>query len=278
MPEILQYGFMVRALVAGSLLAVALAAIGTVVVYRRLSMIGDTLAHTSLAGVAIGLVAGFQPLLGALLTAVIAALAIELIRSLVPRYAELALAVVMSLGVGVAGLLSGFSGAGNFESYLFGSLIAIQPAELRLVAAVTAIVLLVSFAFYRELFFIGYDAEQAGLSGVPVRAVQIGFTLLTALAVAIAARLAGSLVVSSLMVLPVVSAMLIARSYRQNSLFAMLYGLVYMLTGLAASFYLDTKPGATVVLVGVAGLGLTALGRGLFRQLRRRRLRKETSR
>lgn len=269
---------MVRALIAGCLLAVALAAIGTVVVYRRLSMIGDTLAHTSLAGIAIGLVAGFQPILGALLTSVLAALVIELIRSLVPRYAELALAVVLSLGVGIAGVLSGFSGGGNFESYLFGSIIAIQQSELRLVVAVTTTVLLVSIALYRELFFLGYDAEQAGLSGVPVRAVQVGFTMLTALAVAIAARLAGSLVVSSLMVLPVVSAMLVARSYRQNCLLAMLYGPGYMLVGLIASFYLDTKPGATVVLVAVLGLGLTALVRGLVRLLRRRRLRREKSR
>lgn len=269
MPTFLQYSFMTRALLAGVLLAAAMAAIGMVVVYHRLAMIGDSLSHASLAGIAVGLVAGFQPLVGAMVTAVLAAFAIEVLRRLVPRYAEIALAVVMSVGVGIAGILSGVARGGNFESYLFGSIIAISPSELVLVAVVAACVLLVWLLLYRELFYLSYDAEQAGLSGVPGGLVQGIFTLLQALTIAIAARMAGSLVVSSLLVLPVASAMLIARSYRENTLLAQAYALVYMLTGLIGSFYLNTKPGATIVLVAVAGLILTALGRGLWRMGRR---------
>ena len=272
--EPFQYGFMVRAFWAGLFLAIALAMIGSVVVYSRLSMIGDALAHASLAGVAIGLVAGMQPLVGAMISCIVAAFLVEALRRLFPRYAEVALVVVLSLGIGIAGLLSGAAKAGRFESYLFGSIIAISPAEMHLTITVAVLVLLGSSLLYRELFFLSYDEEQAKLAGVPTVFVHSFFTLLEAISIAIAARLAGSLVVSSLLVLPVVTSMLLAKSYRQNLYLSCAFALLYMESGILISFYWNTKPGATVVIIAIVGLLLAALYRWLKRCLERQQKRR----
>lgn len=126
---------------------------------------------------------------------------------------------MLSAGVGLAGVLSGFTkNAANFNSFLFGSIVAISDAELYSVAAVSLLVLLASVLLYKELFSIALDERAARLSGVPVNVVSTIFTMLTAVTVAIAARTVGALIVSSMMVLPVACAMQLARSYRGHGL------------------------------------------------------------
>ena len=141
--EIFNYGFMQRAFVVGILLAAVIPCIGIVIVFKRLSMIGDALSHTSLAGVAAGLILGINPVAAAAFACIAASLGIELIRRKLPRYSEMSIAIIMSAGVGLAGVLSGFvKNAANFNSFLFGSIVAISDMELRLVVAVSAAVLL----------------------------------------------------------------------------------------------------------------------------------------
>ena len=106
---LLEYAFMRRAFVVGVLLAIIIPCIGIVVVLKRLSMIGDALSHSSLAGVAAGLVMGINPILGAGITCIVAALSIETIRKKMPQYADISIAVILSTSVGAAGVLSGLS-------------------------------------------------------------------------------------------------------------------------------------------------------------------------
>ena len=213
--EMFEYAFMQRAFIVGVLLALIIPLIGVTVVLRRLSMLGDALSHTSLAGVAAGLLLNVNPVFGASVFCVGAAFGIEGIRRRFPRYAELSISVMLSAGVGLAGVLSGFTkNAANFNSFLFGSIVAISDAELYSVAAVSLLVLLASVLLYKELFSIALDERAARLSGVPVNVVSTIFTMLTAVTVAIAARTVGALIVSSMMVLPVACAMQLARSYR----------------------------------------------------------------
>ena len=118
--EILEYDFMRRAFIVGILLAIIIPCIGIVVVLKRLSMISDALSHSSLAGVAAGLILGINPIVGAVITCVVSALSIEVIRKKIPRYSEMSIAIVMSAGIGLAGVLSGFvKSAANFNSFLF---------------------------------------------------------------------------------------------------------------------------------------------------------------
>ena len=155
MMSILQYGFMQRAFIVGILLAVITPCIGITIVLKRMSMIGDALSHASLAGVALGLLLGINPVFGAGATCIVAALGIEAIRKKIPRYSEMAISVIMSAGIGLAGVLSGFvKNSANFNSFLFGSIVAISDAEMISVIVVSVVVLALFLLLYKELFYI----------------------------------------------------------------------------------------------------------------------------
>lgn len=256
MMGIFAYGFMARAFAVGLMLAVIIPCIGMIVVTKRLSMIGDALAHSSLAGVALGLALGLNPVLGAMVLCVLAALAIEGIRKKIPKYSEMAIAIVMSAGVGLAGLFSGFikssAGAANFNSFLFGSIVAISDMELVVVSVVSLCVMATFILLYKELFFVAFDERVAALAGVPVRAVNFVFTILTAVTVSIASRTVGALIVSSMMVVPIACAMQLAGSFKQTTVFAVIFAVAFTTAGLFASYYFRLKPGGAIVLFGVA--------------------------
>lgn len=260
--EIFAYEYMRKAFIVGALLAVIIPCIGVTVVLKRLSMIGDALSHASLAGVAAGLLMGFNPVAGAVVTSVLAALGIEAIRKKIPKYAELSVAITMSAGVGLAGVLSGFtSGSGSFNSFLFGSIISISDFEMILITATSLAVLSVFLLLYKELFYIAFDERSARLSGVKVGIVNIVFTILTAITVSVSARTVGALVVSSLMVIPATCAMQVAKSYCGTLIYGILFALAFTIIGLFLAFYLGLRPGATIVLVGcVVLIVLLALG------------------
>ena len=264
--EIFQYDFMRRALLVGLLLAVIIPCVGVVVVFKRLSMMGDALSHSSLAGVAAGLVMGINPVLGAIVVSIIAALSIEAIRRRLPRFSELSIAIVTSAGIGLAGILSGFvSSSSNFNSFLFGSIVAISRFEQLLVIIFSVIVIAVFIALYKELFYIALDESSARLAGVPVKVVNFVFTLLTAITVSIAARTVGALVVSSLMVVPVACAMQVGRSYRQTVYYSIGFAVLSTMSGLFLSYYLGLKPGGTIVMIGIIILILILLVKSLLK-------------
>lgn len=253
--EIFEFAFMRRAFAVGIVVGLITPLIGVVVVLRRLSMIGDALSHSSLAGVAAGLIMNVNPIAGAVAASLVSAFAIEGVRKAFPRYSEMAIAVIMSAGVGLAGVLSGYvKSAANFNSFLFGSIVAITDFEWLLVMGIGLLVLLASFFFFRELFAITFDEESARVVGMPVGRVNFIFTLLTAVTVSVAARAVGALVVSSLMVLPVAVALQVARSYRQTVGYSMFFGVLFTVAGLLISYYCETKPGGTIALVGVLAL------------------------
>lgn len=263
--EIFEYAFMQKAFAAGLLLAAVIPCIGQVVVCKRLSMIGDALSHTSLAGVALGLILGFNPVLTAALACVLAALLVELIRRKLPRFAELSIAIMMSIGVGLAGILSGFAGnAANFSSFLFGSIVAVSQEELYGVGAVSLLVLICVVCLHRELFYLSLDEQAARLAGIPVSLINFIFTVLLAVTVSIAARTVGALIVSSMLVIPTACAMQFEKGYFATMGIAVCLDLCFMCIGLFAAFYLGLKPGGSIVLTGILFLLLELLLKGLI--------------
>lgn len=257
----------------GIMLALIIPCIGVIVVLKRLSMIGDSLAHTSLAGVAAGLILNINPIAGAIAACIAASLGIEYIRKKLPKFAEMSMAITMSAGIGLAGVLSGFvKNSANFNSFLFGSIVAISDFELRLVAIVCAIVLLAFVLLYKELFFISLDERLARLAGVPVWAVNFIFTILTAVTVSVAARTVGALIVSSMMVIPTACAMQLAKSYKKTVLYSIGFAVLFMVSGLFLSYYQRLKPGATIVLIGVVCLVLILIVKNVARRIKKRRL------
>ena len=263
----LEYVFMQRGLLVGSLLGIAVPLVGVTIVLKRLSMIGDALSHTSLAGVAGGLVAGASPVAGA---CVGGALCIEGIRRKFKDQSELAVAVVMATGIGLAGVLSGFvPNASSFNSFMFGSILTVTEGEVLSIVVVSVVSVALCVTLRRELFLMSFDERHARVVGVPVGAANFVFVMVVALVVAVASRTVGSLIVSSMMVVPVACALQLARSWRQTCIIACSIGVLTTVSGLVVSYYLGLKPGGTIVLAAVALLLLVLSAKKLAATLRR---------
>lgn len=253
MLEIFQYDFMRRAFLAAAMIAVIAPCIGAPIVLKRLSSIGDATSHSALAGIALGLVFGINPILAAVVFSILAVLGIEALRKVFSSYGEIATVVVMSAGIGLTAVLSGFitNGSSNLNSFLFGSIVAISDFEMYLTIGLGIAVIAVSALLYKELFFVTFDEEAARLSGVPVGMINFVIMTLTAITVSVASRVVGALMISSLLVIPVAAAMTIAGSYKQTMVLSIIFAEIFTLAGLFISYYLDLRPGGTIVLLGV---------------------------
>lgn len=256
----LAYKFMQRALLAALMLSIMIPSIGVVMVNRRTSMIGDALSHVALAGISIGLIFNFQPLIGAVVIAVFAAFLIERIRREMPQFGDMATAVVISFGLGVTSLLSDFTPGGtSLESYLFGSISTVSQNELIAIAIAFVMVMFVNIKYYSALQDIAVDSTMARLSGVNVNLVNNIFTFLSAITIALASKIIGVLLVSSLLVLPVATALIVSRSYRQTYTISVVLGVIYTMVGVVASYHFDIKPGGAIVLNALLGMLIFAI-------------------
>lgn len=251
MMEILAYDFMQRAFIGGIITAILASSMGIFIVLKRMSLIGDSLSHAALSGVALGMLFGFYPFYGALIFSVLAAFLIEIIRRAFDQYAELALGVVMSAGMGLAVVLISIGKSFNADllSYLFGSLVAVSRADLVLIGLLGLIILISLKVLSRELFAITFDEEAAQVQGMAVEKINIYFTVLTALAVALAVRVVGTLLVSALMVIPAAISLQTAKSFKQTFIIAISVAILSVIGGLYTSFIFDLAPGGTIVLI-----------------------------
>lgn len=251
--NILNYDFMKKALLVGILVSIMIPAIGTVAINKRSSTIGDALSHTSLAGVIIGLILGFNPIVGAIIVCIVSAFGIEFLRGKLPKNSDLPTAIIMSFGIGLSAILSDFiSGTANLDSFLFGSISAIDDFELILIIIVFIIVMLSFTIMYKKMLYIIFDEVGAKLSGINVRLINNIFIFIMALAIAVASRIVGVLMISSLMILPVAVSLKICKSYLKTVVLSSTLGLLYTTTGIIISFYFDLKPGGVIVLIGVS--------------------------
>lgn len=268
MPEILTYSFMQRAFIAGIMVALICPSIGIFIVLRRLSMIGDTLSHVALAGVAAGMLGGVYPVYSALVFSVVAALGVEQLRKTYKDYAELSIAIVLSTGIGLATILISMGNANAaIFSYLFGSIALVSSKDVLVVVILSIIILVSILLLYRGLFYISFDEEAASLSGVPVKWMNIYFIILIAGTISVAMRIVGILLVSSLMVVPVAASLQIAKSFKAAWFYSVIFGLLSVIIGLTLSFYADLAPGGTIVLSAVGILVGVFIVQGLSRSV-----------
>lgn len=266
----LEFEFMRRTLMVGLMLGISIPLIGVVMVNRRTAMMGDALSHTALAGVGLGLIAGFNPVAGAILVAVAGAFLIETIRKYAPQYGDLATAVTMAAGLGLAVILSDLAPGGrSFESYLFGSISSVMWSDLMLTAVVFVLVVGASIVLYGSLLDMSVDPTLARLSGTRVGMSNAIFTALAAVTVALGSKIIGALLVVSIMVLPVASALLVSRSYRDTTLLSVLLGVIYTMTGITLSYYHEVRPGGAIVMVAVAGMLIFLVYRSIRKRVDR---------
>src|SRR5215469_15250710 len=259
MPDFLQFGFMQRAFAAGAVMAVVCPLIGVFLVPRRLSLIADTLAHVALAGVAVGLLVGSSPILGALVVTVVGALGMERLRSHGRLQGDAALAVFLSGGFALAVVL--ISLARGFNAVLFGSILAVSPSDVWLISGLGAVVVGTILFSYRRLFVITLHEDLARTSGVPVTALNLMLTLLTALTTVVAMRMVGVLLVSAMIVIPTLTGFGLGRSFRQATVIAIVTALTSMTAGLIAAYYLRLAAGGAVVLTALILFALASVMR-----------------
>lgn len=253
MLEIFQYDFMVRAFEAGIAIGIVAPLIGMFLVVRRYSLLADTLAHVSLAGVAIGLLFKFNPIFSAIMLSVGASFGIEQLRASRRIFGESVLALFLSGSLAIAvvtlSLAKGFNA--SLFSYLFGSISTVSQIDVWIIVALAIIVFLDIIFLYKELFFISFDEEVARASGLPVRRLNLAMVMLAAITVALSLRIVGVLLIGALMVIPVISAMQYKRGFRTTLLLSVCFSLFSVITGLFASYYFDLASGGAIVLVAL---------------------------
>jgi len=251
--DVLTLAFMQRALIAAALAGLASPAIGTYIVQRRLALLGDGLGHVAIAGVGLALLTGAAPLPLAAVICVAGAVLIELLRQKGRATGDIGLAVLFYGGLAAGVLMASVAGqgAGGLQSYLFGSLVTVSPGDLRLVVALTAVVLVAAVGWWPQLFAVCADEDYATALGLPVRFYNFLIVVLAAITVATAMRTVGLLLVSALMVIPVATAQNLSRGFAAGLAGAMALGLVVSVGGVFVSYAADLAPGATIVLLSI---------------------------
>jgi len=261
MLDFLDYDFMQRALIAGLLIGAVAPLLGMFLTVRRQALIADTLAHASLAGVALGLLLGIDPLLAAGATSIIAALFIERLRTLGWFTSDSLLALILSGSLAFA--VVGMSAANRFNAgilqYLFGGITTVSTQDLWLIGGVSAAVLILCILLFKEFFLLSFDEDIAKAQGVRTVMLNTLMALMTAVTVAVGMRVVGVLLMGALMVIPVLAAMRLGLSFRATSVIAVAISLLSVLLGLLLSYYHDLAAGGAIVLVAISIFGVTSL-------------------
>lgn len=259
--HILSYGFIQRAFVAGLLVAVCCAVLGTFLVLRREAMIGHGLAHVTFGGVALALVFEVSPLPVALGVSLLAAWAIVLLKDRAGLGGDTGIGILSSLGMALGILLASLAGNFNADllSFLFGSILAIEWTEVWVAAGLAVAVLAVLALFYHELIYTTFDRETARTGGLAVERLDIILIALTAVTVVIGMKVVGLLLVAALIVIPAAAGLVQANTFRQAVFGSVLFAVLSTAWGLLLAFYLDWPAAGTIVLLSGLFLGFSII-------------------
>ncbi|HEY6873837.1 MAG TPA: metal ABC transporter permease [Geobacteraceae bacterium] len=267
--EILSYGFMQRALVAGTLIAVLCAVLGVFLVLRRLSLIGDGLAHVTFGSVAVSLMFRINPVyvtLASVPLVLLSSLGILKLTDKARIYGDAAIGIVSSLGIACGVLLASVSGGYNVDlfSYLFGNILSISSTELATAAALFSVVMIMVFLFYNDLFAITFDEDLARSSGIKTGLINKVLVLMTGLTVVLAMKVVGIMLISALLIIPAVTALQVARGFRGTIVTAAGIAVFSVVSGIFGSFALNLPTGATIVIINIALFALAFAGKRFF--------------
>ena len=251
--DLLSYRFFQNAMLGGVIAAAACAAVGLFLILKKEAMIGDGIAHTAFGGIALGLLLGINPLLGALAVSVLAVLAISYMRRRNVAPSDSAIAVMLALGFSfgliVISVVRGF----NVElfSYLFGSILTIDEVDLLFVSLLGVVVLLFLGFFRRELLAMVFDEDDSRVMGVPTNTLSVAFDLLVAATIVLSIKVIGTVLVVALLVLPGLSALQLNLSFRKTILTAVGFSIASTVLGILFSAAFDVATSGVIVLVAV---------------------------
>jgi zinc transport system permease protein len=255
--------YMQLALLAGLVVGACAPLVGTFIVQRRMSLLGDGIGHLAFTGIAAGLLLEIWPVWSALVVAVTGALAIEWLRARERASGDLVLAIFFYGGIAGGVVLVGMARSldANLYAYLFGSIVTVERGDVAVVAGLGAAIVAAIVICRRALFAMAVDEEWAAIGGLPVRTLNALLAVLVAVTVVASMRVVGILLVASLMVVPVAAAQALAASQRGVLVVAAAVGTGSVVVGLAAARTWGLAPGGTIVLVAVAVYVVAALVR-----------------
>lgn len=270
MIEFLSLPFMQRALIAALLSGLVAPAIGMYIVQRKLSLLGDGLGHVAIMGVGLAFLTGTAPLPTAMVTCVVGAVAVELLRQRGKATGDLGLAILFYGGIASGVMMAGIAGQGaaGLSAYLFGSLTSVTSGDLWTIGILGLVILVLTIGLGPRLFAVAVDEDYARVLGIRVQLLNLLIVVLAAVTVTISMRTVGLLLISALMVIPVATSQQLFIGFKGAFFGAMGVGVVAALLGTVGSFYLDSATGATIV---VASIGLLALSWILAGPLQKRR-------
>jgi zinc transport system permease protein len=264
LPYPFELGFMQRALLASVCVGVFAPLIGTFLVQKRLSLIGDGIGHVAFAGIGAGALLGASELWTALAFAVAGALGFEWLRQRRRASGDVALAILFYSGIalGVVLLSLGDGLDAKVLGFLFGAPLTVTREEVFAIAGLAAGVVAVIVALRRPLFSVVTDDDWSRVAGLPVDGLNALLAVVTAVAVVAAMRIVGVLLVAAMMVLPVATAQLLARSFAGTLRLAIAVGVATSVAGLAASRVWGLAPGGTIVLLAAGTFAIASVARG----------------
>lgn len=251
--DILSYTFMQRALIVGVPVALCAALLGVSLILKRYSMIGDGLSHVGFGALALAAAMNLAPLQVAIPVVIIAAFLLLRISENSKINGDGAIAIVSSSALAIGIVVTSVTGGLNTDlySYLFGSILALSQEDMILSLVLCAIVLFIYIFFYNKIFSVTFDESFSQATGTNARAYNMVIALLTALTVVLGMQIMGTLLISSLIIFPGLTAMRVFKSYKTVVISAAVQSVICVVAGLFVSFYAETATGATVVCINL---------------------------
>jgi len=252
--EAVAYESIPHALISGIAISLLCSAVGLFLVLRKFSLFGDALAHSAFGGVAFGLFIGIYPLWIACAVAILSALGLSKIRQKFDISGDAIVAILLSTGLGAGIILVGLVEDFEFhdiEEFLFGSAI-VDTQNVVTILVMSVAILTILFFTYKKLLYSTFSEEQAKASGIPVDKMSYLLITIAGVTVIISMQLVGVLLISALFVLPNVSAMLYARSFKQTMILSMSFAVFATVSGIIISYQLDISQAGSIVVVAAA--------------------------
>jgi zinc transport system permease protein len=248
--EIFQYEFMINAFIAGVLIAILTSTLSLFVVVKRYAMLSDALAHISLLGVAIGFLFQVSTILTAIIISVIASVMIEYLRSYKKLYSDSMLSIFLSSALAMSVIIVSLSNSFNTSlfDYLFGSIVAVTSEDIYMISIFFILTAFFVIVYYQKLLLICFNEELAISSGINVRLINLLFTALIGMLVAISIKIIGALLIGAIMIIPVVSAICLRQGFKTTWLISTIFSVFGVIIGLTISFYVSVPSGATIVM------------------------------
>ncbi|SMO63000.1 metal ABC transporter permease [Halorubrum cibi] len=271
-----RYRFMHRAILVGLCVGVMAPLIGTFLVHRQLALIGDALAHTGFAGVAIGLFLnavfdlGVSPYLTAVVVAMIAALFIELISEVTDAYNDVSMAIVLSTGFALGTTLISLNAGGlavGVNQFLFGNLATVSPQSAAILLVLFVVIVGTVAVTRNQLLYVTFDETAAAVSGISVNWYNRVMVMLTAMVVVGAMQIMGVILVAAMLVVPVAGATQVSRSFSESLVVSVVLAELAVLLGIAVAYYGGVTAGGIIVLVAV-GIYVCAVALGKVQSAR----------